>query len=545
MQVLENTALQLTLPAPLAEKTVEVIDRAKIVQDLGTRKNVVVYWGYDETCALTQVLDQHQPDISLPDVVSPITRDYNWPGIFKPFNHQKDTASFLSLRHRAFCFNEAGTGKTSAAIWAADYLMNLNRVKRVLVICPLSIMQSAWQADIFKTAMHRTCGIAHGTASKRKKVINGSYEFVIINFDGVHTVYEDLYAANFDLIIVDEANAYKTTTTRRWKTLAKLLRPETRLWMMTGTPAAQSPIDAFGLARLIAPHRVPKYTGAWRDRVMNQITRFKWIPKSNATQQVHEALQPAIRFTKKECLDLPEVVYQTRDIPMSAQTQKYYSVLKKQLLIEAAGEQISAVNAAASLNKLLQISGGAVYTDKKQIVEFDIKPRLNALEEVLAETLNKVIVFVPFIHTIDVVSKFLSDINVTSEVIQGSVSAIQRSQIIKRFQEQTDPRVLVIQPQAAAHGITLTAADTVVFWSPVMSVETYLQCIARIDRVGQKNSMTVVHLQGSDVERKMYGMLQGKIDSHQKLVDLYKQELEEDDERGYGAGSSSLLSDSE
>jgi len=543
MQVLENAALQLTLPAPLAEKSVELIDRCKVVQDLGTRKNIVVYWDYDETCALAHVLDEYQPDISLPDVPSPISRDYKWPGVFKPFNHQKDTASFLSLRRRAFCFNEAGTGKTSAAVWAADYLMNLGHIKRVLVICPLSIMHSAWQADIFKTAMHRTCGIAHGTVSKRHKVITESYEFVIINYDGVHTVFDALHAANFDLIIVDEANAYKTTTTRRWKTLAKLLRPETRLWMMTGTPAAQSPVDAFGLAKLIAPERVPKYSGAWRDRVMNQISRFKWLPKNNATEQVHAALQPAIRFTKKECLDLPEVVYQTRDIPLCAQTQKYYSALKKQLLIEAAGEQISAVNAAASLNKLLQISGGAVYTDKREVVEFDVRPRLSALEEVVAETLNKVIVFVPFIHTIDVVSKFLGNNGITSEIIQGSVSPGQRSQTIKRFQEQPDPRVLIIQPQAAAHGITLTAADTVVFWSPVMSVETYLQCIARIDRVGQKNSMTVVHLQGSDVERKIYAMLQGKVDSHQKLVDLYKQELEDAD--GYGRGGESIFGDTE
>ena len=543
MQVLEDTALQLTLPAPLAEKSVEVIDRCKVVQDLGTRKNIVVYWGYEETRALAHVLDQYQPDISLPDVPSPIVRDYKWPGIFKPFNHQKDTASFLSLRDRAFCFNEAGTGKTGAAIWAADYLMNLGLVKRVLVICPLSIMHSAWQADIFKTAMHRTCGVAHGTVSKRQKVIAESYEFVVINFDGVHTVFDDLYKANFDLIIVDEANAYKTATTRRWKTLAKLLRSETKLWMMTGTPAAQSPLDAFGLARLICPERVPKYSGAWRDRVMNQISRFKWLPKSNCTEQVHRALQPAIRFTKKECLDLPEVVYQTRDVPLSPQTQKYYMALKKQLLVEAAGEQISAVNAAASLNKLLQISGGAVYTDKRQIVEFDIRPRLNALEEVLAETLNKVIVFVPFIHTIDVVSKFLNDKGITSEIIQGNVSPGQRSQIIKQFQEQPDPRVLIIQPQAAAHGITLTAADTVVFWSPVMSVETYLQCVARIDRVGQKNCMTVVHLQGSDVERRMYSMLQGKVDSHQKLVDLYKQELEDDD--GYGESGGSVFGSAE
>ena len=543
MQVLEDKALQLTLPAPLAEKTVQSIDRCKIVQDLGTRKNVVVYWDYNEAATLTHILDEVKPNPEVPDVLSPILRDYNWPGVFKPFDHQKDTASFLSLRRRAFCFNEAGTGKTSAAIWATDYLINIGEVKRALIICPLSIMQSAWQADIFKTAMHRTCGVAHGTVDKRKKVIEGTYEFVVINFDGVHTVFEDLNKAAFDLIIVDEANAYKSATTRRWKTLAKLIKPETRLWMMTGTPAAQSPVDAFGLARLISPVRVPKYSGAWRDRVMNQISRFKWIPKHNATEQVHTALQPAIRFTKKECLDLPEVVYQTREVPLSPQTQKYYNVLKKQLLVEAAGEQISAVNAAASLNKLLQISGGAVYTDKREVVQFDIKPRLNALEEVLDETLNKVVVFVPFIHTIDVIQEHLKSNHVSCEVIQGSVSAGERTRIIQRFQDSPDPRVLIIQPQSAAHGITLTAADTVVFWSPVMSVETYLQCVARIDRVGQRNTMTVVHLQGSDVERKIYNMLQGKVDSHQKLVDLYKQELEDSDEREYGRGGQSIFGD--
>jgi SNF2 family DNA or RNA helicase len=173
-----------------------------------------------------------------------------------------------------------------------------------------------------------------------------------------------------------------------------------------------------------------------------------------------------------------------------------------------------------------------VYTDKHDVVQFDVSPRLAALKEVLEETSNKVVVFVPFLHAIDIVGEFLTKEGVTNEVIKGSVSARERSEIIGRFQMGVDPKVLIIQPQAAAHGITLTAADTVVFWSPVMSVEIYLQCVARIERVGQVNKMSVVHLQGSEVERKMYTMLQGKVDHHQKLVDLYKQELEgyDDDE---------------
>ena len=410
--------------------------------------------------------------------------------------------------------------------------MNQGVIKKALIICPLSIMYPAWHADIMNTAMHRTCGVAHGSAAKRKKILDENYDFTVINYDGTGIVLQELQQAKFDLIIIDEANAYKSPSTKRWKILSKLLEPTTWLWMMTGTPAAQSPVDAFGLAKLVTPSRVPKYSTAWRDRVMVQVSKFRWVPKLDAVDQVFRALQPTIRYTKKECLDLPDVVYQTRDVPLTPQVKKFYNELKKQLLIEAAGEQITAVNAAASLNKLLQISAGAVYTDKHDVVQFDISPRLAALKEALEETSNKVVVFVPFLHAIDIVGEFLTKEGVTNEVIKGSVPARERSEIIRRFQTGVDPKVLIIQPQSAAHGITLTAADTVVFWSPVMSVEIYLQCVARIERVGQVNKMSVVHLQGSEVERKMYTMLQGKVDHHQKLVDLYKQELEgyDDDE---------------
>jgi SNF2 family DNA or RNA helicase len=526
MQIIDDTVLQFALPYELADDVYGCIDKCEIHKSRERDKDLLLYWGQEETQRLAHICDAAFPHSGVLKIPSPMLRDYKWPGVYKPFDHQKETAAFLSIRQRAFCFNEAGTGKTSATIWAADYLMELGVIKKVLVICPLSIMHSAWQADVLKTAMHRTCGVAHGSQDKRRKIIRNNYEFTIINYDGTHTVFDELLKADFDLIIVDEANAYKTASTRRWKTLSKLIQPHTWLWMMTGTPASQSPVDAFGLAKLVSPYRVPKFMTAWRDKVMMQVTRFKWMPKKTSKDDVFYALQPAIRFTKAECLDLPEVTYQTREVPLTAQVQLYYKRLISQLLIEAAGEQITAVNAAASLNKLLQISGGAVYTDTREVVEFDISPRLNALEEVLEETVNKVVVFVPYTHTIELVSEHLTKKGYTNEIIQGSVSATKRSDIIQRFQTQANPRVLIIQPQAASHGVTLTAADTVVFWSPVMSVETYLQCIARIDRVGQKNNMTVVHLEGSDVERKMYKMLRGKVDSHQQLVDLYKQELE-------------------
>jgi SNF2 family DNA or RNA helicase len=520
MEIIQNQAVKITVSEHIAPHITKNIQKSEVLQYRDNLAEMLVYWGVPEMTKLHQIVNFKE---TLP---SPIKRDYNYPGLYKPFDHQRVTAEFLSVHQRAFCFNEAGTGKTSSVIWATDYLMSLGEVKRALVICPLSIMFSAWQTDILNTAMHRSVAVAHGDSKKRAKIINGGYEFVIINYDGVKIVSDEIKNGGFDLIIIDEANAYKTPSTSRWKTLAKLLKPETRLWMMTGTPASQSPVDAYGLAKLVCPQNVPKFSMAWRDKVMQQITRFKWVPRPNARHEVFKVLQPAIRFAKDECLDLPDVMYQTRDIPLSAQVQKFYKQLKDQMMIEAAGTQVSAVNAAAGLNKLLQISGGAVYTDKHEVIEFDVSPRLNALMEVIEETDNKIIIFVPYRHTIELLSRYLTEHNINNQVIQGSVSATQRASIINQFQSMDDPRVLVIQPQAASHGVTLTRADTVVFWSPVMSVETYLQCIARMDRVGQVNKMTVVHLQGSEVERKMYKMLQGKVDLHTKLVDLYREELE-------------------
>lgn len=456
-----------------------------------------------------------------------ILTDYNWPGKHKPFAHQKQTAEFLTLNRKAFCFNEQGTGKTASVIWAADYLMNLGVVRRVLVICPLSIMKSAWQQDLFKFAIHRTCDIAHGSAQQRKKVLANNAEFVIINFDGVDIVKGEIVEGSFDLIVVDEASAYKNAQTTRWKTLRDIAAFVKGMWMLTGTPAAQSPVDAFGLAKLINPDNTPKFYGQFRDQVMYKVGTYRWIPKPQAQSVVHKVLQPAIRFEKDQCLDLPDVTYVERDAPLTPQQIKYYKLLKQQMLIHADGEQVTSVNAATNINKLLQISGGAVYTDTKEVIEFDVSNRLRVIEEVIEEASHKVLVFVPFTHTIELLRNHLTTAKITCAVINGQVPINRRHDIIKDFQETDNVRVLIIQPQAASHGLTLTAANVIIWYAPVTSVETYLQANARINRPGQKNPMTVVHIKGSEVETRLYRMLQNNIDSHTKIIDLYRQEIED------------------
>ena len=453
--------------------------------------------------------------------------EYEWPRPhgFSPFDHQKTTAQFLISNRKAFCFNEQGTGKTASVIWAVDYLMSIGAVKRVLVVCPLSIMKSAWQQDLFKFAIHRTVSVAYGSAKKRKEIIRGGSEFVVINFDGVEIVKDEIINGGFDLIVVDEASAYKNAQTTRWKTMRTLCKSIKGLWMLTGTPAAQSPADAYGLAKLVNPTAVSPFFGQFKDTVMTKISMYRWLPKPDAQDTVHRVLQPAIRFEKAQCLDLPPVTFVDRDAPLTPQQKAFYKLLKSEMLIEAAGEEVSAVNAAVKINKLLQIACGSVYTDSGEVVDFDVSIRLNVVKEVIDETSHKVLVFVPFTHTIDVLEKFLTKQGISCAVINGSVPVNKRSDIVKDFQETDRVKVLIIQPQAASHGLTLTAADTIIWYAPCTSVETYLQANARIDRPGQKNNMTIVHISGSPVESKVYSLLRNNVGNHQKIIDLYRQEI--------------------
>ena len=511
MQIIDGKALLLKLRNP--NRVTSVIPKSKVVEANG----VLVNWGIDEALTLSKL------NITVP---SPINSRYSWTGKYAPFDHQKKTAAFLTMHPRAFCFNEQGTGKTASAIWAADFLMKQGKIKRALVICPLSIMDSAWRDDFFTFAPHRSVDVAYGESKKRKEIIRQGADFVVINYDGVEIVYDEIAKGGFDLVIIDEATHYKNAQSKRWKILNKLMTDDTWLWMMTGTPAAQSPLDAYGLAKLINPLSVPRFFGSFRDMVMTKASQFSWVMKPSASALVFNALQPAIRFTKEECLDLPDMTYVKRQVELTRQQKKYYDMLKKRMVMEINGDEVSAVNAAVIMNKLLQISAGAVYTDEGDTLEFDIKHRYKVLREVIDESSQKVLIFVPFKHTIDILTDKLRADGITTEVIRGDVPVARRTDIFKRFQEAHDPRVLVIQPQAAAHGVTLTAANTVVWWGPTPSLETYAQANARVHRAGQKHPCTVVQLQCSTVEKRVYSLLDKRIDVHTKMIDLYKELLD-------------------
>lgn len=433
--------------------------------------------------------------------------------------------SFLLVRRNGCVFVSGNTGKTASVIWASDFLINMGVVKRVLIICPLSIMKSAWQADLFKTAIHRSVAICYGTTKQRQSILTQRTEYVIINPDGVGTVEKELIACKFDLVVVDEADCYKTHTTQKWKTLNRVVKNVKGLWLLTGTPAAQAPTDAYGLAKLVNPDGVPKFLGAFRDMVMTKYGPFKWVPKPNASEIVHKVLQPAIRFEKRDCLDLPPITYLDREVEMTEQQKRYYKEMKRQLLFNVKDGVVSSANAAVLQAKLVQIASGCVYTDDGGVLEFDVSNRLRELREVIDSTEQKVLVFVPYKHTISLVSEYLTKQKIENEIISGEVGVNKRGDIIDRFQNQGGTKVLVLQPQTTSHGLTLTAANVIVWYAPPPSVRIYMQANGRIDRPGQKHNMSVVHLIGSKAEEKLYRSLSGRLDDFEGLLDWYRQEM--------------------
>lgn len=502
-------ALKLDYPA----RVLETIPTAKVL-----RPNIVVAPHRLDEVRVLRNLGFEAP--------SPILHYYDWPGKFRPYEHQKDTAAFLTINQRALVLNEIGTGKTQSALWAADYLIQTGQVKKILVVSPLSTLERVWGDAIFFGFPNRKAVVLHGTAERRRKLLNTEADFYIINHDGFPIISE-ITMGMFDLVIVDEAAVLRNHSTQRYKVLRKWMdkNPETRLWLMTGTPTPNDPTDAWTLARLVRSPYVPESFTAFRDQVMMKVGMYKWMPRPNSMEIVKNVLHPAVRYTRDECFDLPDTIVQTRKVELTADQKKHYQAMIRHLITESNTEAgtITAVNEAVKMQKLVQIACGVAYDDDGANVELDCSPRVNIVKELIEEAGEKVIVFVPLTGTLRMLERELSK-HWTIGVVNGSVSSSKRNTIFHNFQNEQDPRVLIAHPATMAHGLTLTSASTVIWYGPITSNEQYVQANGRIERIGKRHVSNVVHIEGTDLEHAMYQRLANKQKLQGLLLDLIQQE---------------------
>ena len=514
----KKRALILRLKDP--ERVTSVIPKAKKFTHNG-KEYVAVPHRRDEVKVLNNI------GIEAP---SPMLYYYDWPGRFQPFEAQKTTGAFMSLHNRCFNLNDLGTGKTLATLWAYDYLRSVGVVNKVLVVSPLSTLERAWGDEVFNHFPHLTTAVLHGTREKRLKLLATDADIYIINHDGVKVsgMAEAINERNdIDLIIIDEiSQAARTASADRWKALAKVVRHEVskgrqRLaWGLTGTPIPNNPTDAWAQCRLLVPEKVPPYFNSFKSQVMRQVGTFTWVPRDNSQEVVFESMQPAIRFKRDEVVDLPPCTYQERTVELTAAQKKAYKDMLNKLQAEFDSGEVTAVNEAVKAQKLIQILCGAVYGKDGEEHYVDATPRFEAVREVCEESGSKTIVFVPFRSMVEPLSEYLTRSGFSTACIHGGVGKHERDTTFTAFQKMKDPQVLVAIPSAMSHGLTLTAASTIVWAAPITNNDTFEQANARISRPGAKLNQLIVMIEGSPIERKYYQRLKEKGRVQGILLDL-------------------------
>lgn len=500
------------LVAPYQDNIAALFPNAKPLQVQG-KDLLVLDHGIPETIMLRRF------GLNVP---APVYSQYDWAG-GTPFDVQRKTVAMMTTQRRAYVLNGLGTGKTKSALWAYDYLRGLGYAGKMLVLAPLSTLRFTWEREIFETVPHLSATVLLGPRSKRLKLLDQDADIYIVNHDGLQTVLAALeQRPDINALCIDELAVYRNGQATRTKTLRKFAATREWVWGMTGSPIPRGPEGAWAQATIITPHTVPKYFKHWREAVMDKVSPFTYKPKATALDTVAKVLQPAVRYTLDDVLELPECVERYIDVPLGPMQAKIYKQMRDKAIALVEDGEITAMNAGAVLSKLLQISCGWVYNREGRIVALDPADRLDMLQQCIDGAVGKVLVFVPFKHALAGVEAFLTAQGVDhAPAISGDTPARVRSELFSDFQGTSKYQVLPAHPQCLAHGLTLTAADTVAWFAPHPSLEIYQQANGRVRRIGQKRKQQILHLQSTAAERKVYRMLAGHEQVQAALLDIF------------------------
>ena len=463
------------------------------------------------------------------EVPAPISYQYDYEGAIHsskpPFMVQRRTAEMLTCNTRAYVLNGMGTGKTKSALWAWRFLNRQRRAKKVLVAAPLSTLNYTWAKEIFETLPDIKSQVLHGERKRRlSRLADPDASIYIINHDGVNTIFNDLMAAqDIDTLIIDELAVYRNGSASRSKAMVKLAARMKWVWGLTGSPTPNAPTDAWSEARIITPNTVPKYFKHFRDRVMTQVTQFKYAPRPDAIHHVFNVLQPSVRYALDDVTELPALVIRPVDVEMGPHQKKAYETMEREAYAAIQNNEITAMNAGAVLNKLLQISTGWVYTRDHRTVPLDNEVRLNQLRDDVLAADKKVIVFVPFTHALDGIAAFLRKEGIDVATVSGDTPTGQRLSIFNAFQNTPQFHALVAHPQCMAHGLTLTAASVIIWFAPTTSLEIFDQANARIRRIGQDTRQLILLYQATRAEKRMYAKLSAKQSVQNTLLDMFEE----------------------
>lgn len=467
------------------------------------------------------------------DVPSPILHGYDWCGT-TPFMAQKVTAAMLVVEPRAFVLNTMGTGKTRSALFAFDWLRKHKLVRRMLVVAPLSTLNFVWAREVMQVMPHYRVGILYGSAERRLKILRDPrFDIYVVNHDGFGVIRNELSrrAGDIHVLCLDEAAVYRNARTKKFKELKPLIDAGAYryVWSMTGTPTPREPTDAFGLIKLTNPKAYPHSFTRFRDLLMTKVSNFKWVPRRGSSAKVFELMQPAVRFTMADCMDMPPVTFTDHEVQMVPKQKQAYEVLRKHARMMHSSGQISAANGGILLNKLLQVSAGCVYDDNHNPIVLDATNRLDECKDLVFANDRKTLIFVPYIPLVDLVGDYLAKAGAIVHRVWGGTPKGERDRIFQTFQSQPIipfmPEVVVAHPKTMAHGLTLTMANMVLWYAAISDLEIYSQANARVVRPGQDSDhVSIRHLVGSRMEELAYKKLAGRQAVQGALLELFEED---------------------
>ena len=462
-------------------------------------------------------------------VPSPIMFYYDWPG-FEPFDVQRKTSALMVMNTRAYILNDMGTGKTMSGLWAYDFLKKVGIAVRMVVVAPLSTLDSVWADEIFFHMPHLSCVVVHGPEKKRDKLLTLDKDIYIVNPETAFIMQSQLRKRkDINIALIDELSMYRNSSSNRWKGLNHIIEKKLYVWGMTGTPTPNAPTDAYALAKLVTPGRITVSERTFKSMTMVKLNQYRWLAKPTANQIVARLLQPSIRAKVSDCVDLPPVLRSKETCELSKDQSKAYKSMMRTYVIQHQQGMVTAANAAVKMGKLLQVSAGMAYNDQGQAYIIDSKPRFALLKSIidraydLGELTTNIVILASFTATVDHLRKFLQTTYPKYETFQvtGATNRANRSIIFSRFANPMgSPCFLVADPRVIKYGLTFTTSRIMIWYTPPISTEVYLQANARLPRPGQKSKIDIIHLQSTPAERVVYDRVEKNESMQTALLDM-------------------------
>lgn len=439
------------------------------------------------------------------------------------YQHQREIADFIEQNRRALVFADPGTGKTAAVLEAIERLG-----EKAVVLCPKSIMWPAWVRDCQTFTPGLSIDVASAPASNRKRVFTDQPDIAVINHDGAKWLMENQqYLEPYSVLVLDESTAFKNKDAQRSKAVNKIREHFDARVAMTGTPISNGLLDAWHQVYLVDDgehlgERYYAFRATTHDPVLVAADIYNWIPKPGAVDAVADMIGPiSLRYTLEECIDIPEHVVTQRSVPLSPKLQRHYKEMEETALLELEeGEEVQAVHAAAQLQKLLQIASGSVYgyDHAYQLAS----ERYDLIADLINERPHPSLVAFQWKHQRDGLIRALEKAGIDSYAVLDGDNNADIDDLVRRFQNG-EYRCLLAHPMTAGHGLTLTAAKTVIWASPTYNAELYDQFNRRIYRAGQDSKTETILIAGAGtVDEKVIEKFTGKIDTQATALDLIK-----------------------